>query len=116
MSSDITPTTVGSPGTGPRSRATSAWPGAPGVPGGVKSAETPPIKSGVVGENDFLEGGPVDTPVRTAFPGTTGANWQDWQTGGDAINASTTNDEPGHVSGGLRVSHPDAFPGGGQGV
>jgi len=74
---------------GPRTSPTSAFPGAPGVPGGVKSADAGTVASSVVGNNDYLEGGPVDTPVRTAFPGYTGANWQDYQPG-DAM----VGDEP----------------------
>ena len=91
---------------------TSAFPGAPGVPGGGDNGPAPPINSGVVGNNDYLEGG---ASTANAFPGYDGQTWQALAPGEDAINESTVTD-PGHVSGGIRASSPEAFPGGGQGV
>ena len=101
--------------TGPRSRDVSAFPGAPGVSGGVPSPTPPPIRSGVVGNNDFLEGGAETVTTGQAFPGYDGQTWQALAPDEDAINESTVTD-PGHVSGGIRTSSPEAFPGGGQGV
>jgi len=124
--SDYTSKSVGSAGIGPRTRQVSAFPGAPGVPGGVPSTSPTLIQSGVVGQSDPLDGGSVDTPISAAFPGNgaaaeTGISTagQAWQAGWQAedmpvLNPSTINSEPGHVSGGIRMSHPEAFPGGGQ--
>jgi hypothetical protein len=115
MSADYTPKSVGSPGIGPRTRSVSAFPGAPGAGSGVPSSGSTPIKSGVVGESDPLDGGAVAVPTSLAFPGYAGANWQSWQTG-QTVNPSTVASEADPVSGGIHVSHPEAFPGGGQHV
>lgn len=97
-------------------REVSAFPGAPGVAGGVKSADAGPVTSSVVGDNDYLAGGPKD--AANAFPGAAGAAWQSWQPDDDlAGDEPTVNGQPGHVSGGIRASSPAAFyPGLGQGV
>lgn len=110
--------TTGEPDVGPLTRDVSAWPGAPGVPGGVKLAGAGPVAQSVVGDNDYLSGGADTVSQAQAFPGYAGQTWQAFQPGDDLAG-----DEPvmgleasGHVSGGIRVSHPEAFPGGGQGV
>jgi hypothetical protein len=84
------------------------------------------IQSGVVGETDPLDGGALDVPISAAFPGNgapaeTGISTagQAWQAGWQAedmpvLNPSTVNTQSGKVSGGIRVTHPEAFPGGGQ--
>lgn len=114
--SDLTPKATGSPGVGPRTRDVSAFPGAPGVPGGVKSAPAGPVAAPGVGDNDYLTGG-ADTVTQTeAFPGSAGARWQDWSPSDDVVGDEPVMGSSGHVSGGIRVSHPNAFPGGGQGV
>ena len=102
--------------TGPRSADVSGWPGAPGAGSGGDQGPAAPVKSGVVGNNDFLEGGAGDGIVGQAFPGYGGDTWQGYQSGAE-VNVSTVNDTPGYVSDGIRVSSPAAFyPGLGQGV
>ena len=102
---------------GPRTTDVSAFPGAPGVKGGGDNGPAVPMRTGVVGDNDYLAGGPTDVPTADAFPGYTGDTWQALAEGSDELNPSTVNDQAGHVSGGVRVSHPAAFyPGLGQGV
>jgi hypothetical protein len=83
------------------------------------------VSSSLVGNDDFMRGGPRDVPVSAAFPGngapaesgvsTGGQAWQSWQ-GGDDLKG----DEPvtsgvagsGHVSGGIHVTEGvDAYPG-----
>jgi hypothetical protein len=106
---------------GPRTSPTAAFPGAPGVPGGVKSAPAGPVSTSVVGNNDYLDGGVHDVPVDQVFPspdayGSHQDTWQRWQPA-VSVEEPVVNDQPGHVSGGIRVQHPDAFfPGLGQGV
>lgn len=110
---------------GPRTEDVSGWPGAPGVGSGGDSGPTPPIKSGVVGDNDFLQGGVKDATVEQAFPGAVpqtlggvaGDTWQETFSDDPEVNVSTINDQPGHPGQGIRVTHPAAFyPGLGQGV
>lgn len=125
--SDVQSKSVGNPGVGPRSRAVSAFPGAPGVPGGVKSAPAGSVAQSVVGNNDYLSGGPSTVPPGQTFPGngapaetgisTAGQAWQRYQTD-DPLRGEPVMglEASGHVSGGIRVSHPEAFPGGGQHV
>ena len=102
---------------GPLSRNVDAFPGAPGVAGGVKSADAGPVAVSTVGDNDYLQGGPSEAATE-AFPGYAGQTWQGYQPTDDLVgDEPTVNDQPGHVSGGVRASSPAAFyPGLGQGV
>ena len=73
-----------------------------------RMADQLPIKSGVVGTNDYMQGGAQPDP--DAFPGWNGQTNRVGE-GGDAINASTL-DSTFHVSGGIVAdSSPDAYPG-----
>jgi hypothetical protein len=91
----------------------------------VKSAPAGSVAQSVVGNNDYLSGGPSVVPEGQTFPGSgapqesgghpVGQAWQRYQPGDGLQNEPVMGTEAsGHVSGGIRVSHPEAFPGGGQ--